>query len=101
MPSIHPQYVTFGTLINKRLFRIPDYQRAYSWESQQRRDLFDDIKKTRLKSGFEHYMATVVTLSRSTKLIGTDEHQIAEVVDGQQRITTLILLLKAIGKGAG
>jgi hypothetical protein len=98
MPSIRPQYVTFGTLINKRLFRIPEYQRAYSWESQQRRDLFDDINNTHSKISFEHYMATVVTLSRTTRLIGTDEHQIAEVVDGQQRITTLILLLKAIEK---
>jgi hypothetical protein len=98
MPSIRPQYLTFGDLINKRLFRIPDYQRAYSWGSQQRQELFEDVRKTSRKSGTEHYMATVVTLSRTTKLIGTDEHQIAEIVDGQQRITTLILLLKAIAK---
>jgi hypothetical protein len=98
MPSIRPQYVTFGTLTTNRLFRIPEYQRAYSWESQQRRDLFDDIRKTHAKVGFEHYMATVVTLSRGTKLIGTDEHQHVEVVDGQQRLTTLIILLKAIEK---
>ncbi|MDE3176722.1 MAG: DUF262 domain-containing protein, partial [Pseudomonadota bacterium] len=66
--------------------------------SQQRRDLFEDIRKTHTKVGFEHYMATVVTLSRGTKLIGTDEHQHVEVVDGQQRLTTLIILLKAIEK---
>jgi hypothetical protein len=98
MPSIHPQYLTFGTLINNRLFRIPEYQRAYSWESEQRKDLFDDIQKTHLNGGSEHYMATMVALSKSTKLIGTDEHQISEVVDGQQRVTTLILILKAIQK---
>lgn len=69
MPSIRPQYVTFGTLINKRLFRIPEYQRAYSWESQQRRDLFSDIEKTRSKIGFEHYMATVVTLVEPQNLL--------------------------------
>jgi len=98
MPSINPKYLTFGNLINNRLFRIPEYQRAYSWEGPQRKDLFDDIHKTRLTGGSEHYMATIVTLSKSTKLIGTDEHQISEVVDGQQRITTLIFILKAIQK---
>src|SRR5262249_13379341 len=98
MPSIHPQYLTFGNLVNKRLLRIPDYQRAYSWGREQRQDLFSDIEKTHQNGGAEHYMATMVTLSKSTKLIGTDEHQISEVVDGQQRVTTLILLLKAIEK---
>jgi uncharacterized protein with ParB-like and HNH nuclease domain len=83
MPSIRPQYLTFGNLLNNRLFRIPDYQRAYSWENPQRDDLFGDINKTRLNGGTEHYMATMVTLSRTTRLIGTDEHQISEVVDGQ------------------
>ena len=98
MASIHPQYLTFGNLINNQLFRIPEYQRAYSWETEQRRDLFDDIHKTRLNGASEHYMATMVTLSKSTKLIGTDEHQISEIVDGQQRVTTLILILKALEK---
>jgi uncharacterized protein with ParB-like and HNH nuclease domain len=98
MPSIRPQYLTFGNLLNNRLFRIPEYQRAYSWESQQRQDLLEDVNKTFFNGGAEHYMATMVTLTKSTKLIGTDEHQVAEVVDGQQRLTTLILLLKAIEK---
>ena len=39
MPSIHPQYLTFGNLVTKRLLRIPDYQRAYSWGREQRQDL--------------------------------------------------------------
>ena len=41
-------------------------------------------------------MATVVTLRRCTKLVGSNEYQITEIVDGQQRLTTLIILLKAI-----
>jgi hypothetical protein len=43
-------------------------------------------------------MATVVGLRREKRMIGTDEHQVVEIVDGQQRVTTLILLLKAIAK---
>jgi uncharacterized protein with ParB-like and HNH nuclease domain len=99
MPSIQPHYLTFANLINNRLFRIPDYQRAYSWERKQRADLFNDIIKTHAKQqDGEHFMATMVTLRRNKRLIGTDEHQITEIVDGQQRITTLILILKAIEK---
>ena len=45
MASIHPEYLTFGKLINNRLFRIPEYQRAYSWQSEQRDDLFEDIRR--------------------------------------------------------
>ena len=43
-------------------------------------------------------MATVVGLRREARIIGLIEHQVIEIVDGQQRITTLILLLKAIAK---
>jgi hypothetical protein len=43
-------------------------------------------------------MATVVGLRREKKTIITDEYQVIEIVDGQQRITTLILLLKSIEK---
>ena len=43
-------------------------------------------------------MATVVGLRREARTIITEEHHVIEIVDGQQRITTLILLLKAITK---
>ena len=41
-------------------------------------------------------MATVVGLRRESRLIGADRYNIIEVVDGQQRLTTLVLLLKSI-----
>ncbi len=43
-------------------------------------------------------MATLVGLRRGSRTIGYTEHQVIEIVDGQQRITTLILMLKAIAK---
>ncbi|MGI8552723.1 MAG: DUF262 domain-containing protein [Dehalococcoidia bacterium] len=86
-------------MLSGRLFRIPQYQRAYSWMSKQRRDLFDDIDRTRaMGADGQHFLATLVGLRRSTVKIVTDVHQVIEVVDGQQRITTLVLLLKAIAK---
>jgi len=99
MIDIQPQHVTLDQLLYGRLFRIPQYQRTYSWHRKQRQDLFDDILRTWV-AGKErsHFMATVVGLRREKRTIMTKEHQVTEVVDGQQRITTLVLLLKAIAK---
>ena len=95
--QLNPLHLKVNSLLNGRLFRIPDYQRAYSWTKKQRNDLFDDIKETH-RSGREHFMATVVALARGTREIAADEFRVVELVDGQQRVTTLIILLKAIAK---
>lgn len=94
---LNPQHLTVAKLLQGRLFRIPDYQRAYSWEKRQRADLFDDIREVH-RSGRDHFMATVVGLARDTRSIDADEFGIVELVDGQQRVTTLVILLKAIEK---
>jgi hypothetical protein len=94
---IQPKYLKLSDLLNGRLFRIPPYQRAYSWERKQREDLFADIEG--LKGGdpeASHFMATMVGLERGKTTIVTDELQEIEVVDGQQRLTTLIILIKAL-----
>lgn len=97
MITIQPQYLTLAKLFDGRLFRIPEYQRAYSWTSHQREDLFDDIKKTHVRgSEAGHFMAAVVGLRRTKQILGTDEFHVMEVVDGQQRLTTLIILLNAL-----
>lgn len=95
--QLNPQHLTISQLLQGRLFRIPDYQRSYSWQKRQREDLFEDIHEA-YRSGREHFMATVVGLARDTRLIDADKFRIVELVDGQQRITTLVLLLKSIEK---
>ena len=97
MITIQPQYLTLSKLLDGRLFRIPEYQRAYSWTSHERRDLFGDIEKVRDKGqNVGHFMAAVVCLRRDKQTLGTDEFDVLEVVDGQQRLTTLIILLNTI-----
>ena len=97
MITIHPQYLTLSKLLDGRLFRIPEYQRAYSWTSSERQDLFGDIEKVRAKGqDAGHFMAAVVCLRREKQTLGTDEFDVLEIVDGQQRLTTLIVLLNAI-----
>ncbi len=97
MISIQPQYLTLSKLLDGRLFRIPEYQRAYSWRKSERQDLFSDIRKLQGKGADAgHFMAAIVCLRRDRKRLGTDEFHVVEVVDGQQRLTTLIVLLNAI-----
>jgi len=95
--QLNPLHIKISALLEGRLFRIPQYQRAYSWRSSQRNDLFSDIEEAN-RSGREHFMATLVALARETREIGVDEFKAVELVDGQQRITTLVILLKAIEK---
>ena len=96
--SIQPNYLPLGKLLANRLFRIPPYQRAYSWQRKQRNDMFDDIKNLEGDTEDFHFMATMVGLCRDTVTIRADRHSRIDVVDGQQRLTTLVILLKAIEK---
>ena len=99
MTQIQPEYVNLETLISRRLFRIPRYQRSYSWGKKQRQDLFNDIKSSYAsETPSDHFMATIVALRRDSVRIKVTEYQKVDIVDGQQRISTLIMLLKAISK---
>ena len=97
MIDIQPRHLPLSKLLAGRLFEIPDYQRAYSWTSRERMDLFEDIRRVYSKGAKEsHFMATIVCLHRRRVDLGTDEYDQLDVVDGQQRLTTLIILLNTI-----
>ncbi len=79
-----------GVLDNRRFFYIPVYQRNYSWKEEQCKVLFDDIIKLYNGEYKEHFIGSIVWKpdeSNSSKL---------GVIDGQQRLTTMFLLIKAI-----
>ena len=97
---LEPKYYVLGELLERRLFQIPDYQRAYSWEKRQRNDLFEDIRKlSSVSKDRHHFMASIVCHdSGQDEIVGAEEFKILDVVDGQQRITSLIILFKAIEK---
>ena len=98
MFNVQPKCLKFADLLEKRLFHIPRYQRAYSWRGTERQDMFQDIRKLKDKPGTSHFMATVVGLGRDKVEIGTDEYGVIDIVDGQQRLTTLVILLKVIAE---
>lgn len=96
--DIDPKRVPLKDFFNGRLYEIPNYQRLYRWGKKQRQDLFNDIDKSMDKKK-PHFMATVVGLNTgSKKTINAIEYPVVEIVDGQQRITTLVILYKAIAK---
>lgn len=93
-----PQNLKLNDLLHGRLFRIPPYQRPYSWQTEHRRDLFDDLRTLYQKRQEFHFMATVVGVDNGPYQLGSDEYQQIDIVDGQQRLTTLVLLLRAISQ---
>ncbi len=76
---------------NGRFFEIPKYQRGYAWEIQNIRELFDDVIES-IDSNSNHYIGTIV-LSKSE-----NDDEKFYVVDGQQRITTITLIISALIK---
>ena len=69
-------------------FFIPDYQRGYRWEAQQVNDLLNDLSFFYKESPGESYSMQPIVVKRK------DDKW--EVVDGQQRLTTVLLVLQAL-----
>ncbi len=93
--------ISLESLFQERLFRVPDYQRGYSWGTQQVRDFLDDLEV--LAPNREHYTGTVVLHKPANGDEFEDEsgksYGLVDIVDGQQRLTTTILLLDGIRRG--
>lgn len=97
---IQPSYTSLQKLFADRVFRIPHYQRFYSWQKRQREDLFGDIEKLKKRNDDnDHFMATIVCYrTAEVTEVGSREYRLYDIVDGQQRLTTLIIILKCIEK---
>jgi len=92
--------LTLERVFTGRLFQIPDYQRGYAWEEKQWRDLVEDLEL--LLEGKDHFMGTLILCPRKEHPSRTPMDEEGRtyvefyVVDGQQRLTTIVLLLDAI-----
>lgn len=98
------QLLTLSKIFTERLFRIPDYQRGYAWTEKQLKDFWTDIEQ--LEPGRNHYtgVLTLENVPESTYRLWDDDFWIVKaksfqpffVVDGQQRLTTAIVLIQVI-----
>ena len=71
-------------------YEIPDYQRPYSWEEEHIKQLFDDLYEFyQRKTDESYFLGSIVVIKQDNK-------PKADVVDGQQRLTSLTILFAAL-----
>ncbi len=97
MPKLNVDQKTIFDLLSDRRsdFLIPDYQRPYAWNEEQCQTLWDDIfafsfpnnNYEEFDENEEYFLGSIVTFKNDNGKL--------EIIDGQQRLTTLMLILRA------
>lgn len=101
---MHSELQSISKIFTENLFRIPDYQRGYSWTEKQLKEFWTDIEQ--LEKGKNHYTG-VLTLEEVPApiysrwdddlwIINSRRYNPFYIVDGQQRLTTIIIALQTI-----
>ena len=86
----HDSYLTSLLKSSDAVFNIPVYQRNYDWDTENCGQLFSDIE-TIAQTGKDHFIGSIVYIS-----IGTATEPYFNIIDGQQRITSIMLFLRAL-----
>lgn len=95
MKAVESNFLKF--IQGPKQFRIPIYQRTYSWSVRQCEQLWNDIVSTVTNDKVQgHFIGSIVYIQGGIYQSSTVSQLV--VIDGQQRLTTLALLLKALGK---
>ncbi len=81
-------------VIEKGVFEIPSYQRGYAWQERQLKDFWNDLEHVSKLGDKFHYMHSL-TLRESENEF---EDSVFEVIDGQQRLATSLILLGLLAK---
>lgn len=85
-----------GTVLSNHKFTIPEYQRGYAWLLPQWIAIWQDLKNNVNSNGQQHFTGMMLLRKSNTQKPG-----IMEVVDGQQRLVTAMLLANALREKAG
>lgn len=98
------ELLSLSKTFTEHLFRIPDYQRGYSWQTKQLKELWNDI--TQLEKHKNHYTGVLTLEAVSSKkyekwdddkwVIEAKKFRPYYIVDGQQRLTTTLILIQTI-----
>ena len=81
-------------------FVIPIYQRTYSWGERECRQLWDDIVRTgRNDAVSAHFVGSIVYVEKGLYSVSSQSPLL--VIDGQQRLTTVTLLIEALARSLG
>ncbi|MDD2443596.1 MAG: DUF262 domain-containing protein [Desulfotomaculaceae bacterium] len=81
-------------------FIIPIYQRTYSWTERECRQLWDDILRTGNDDAISaHFVGSIVYIEKGIYQVTSQSPLL--VIDGQQRLTTVMLILEALARRLG
>ena len=91
-------------IFQNKIFRIPDYQRGYAWQDLQLRDFWEDIVNLQVERYHYTGLLSLKVLSRAeSQKLGNDDRWLLQsgfkayhIVDGQQRLTTFVIMLNEI-----
>ena len=91
MNLLDTRTTNFGDLIgNGKIYRVPPFQRDYSWNEENWEDLWQDILVLHTNPDASHYMGALVLQSSNT----SDKE--FTIIDGQQRLATLSIIAIAV-----
>ena len=82
--------------IFSKWFRIPEYQRPYVWGEDQVIELLDDVMQASTSNPDSQYFLGSMVLSKNLKEEGTTKYEEYDLLDGQQRLTTLFLITAVV-----
>ncbi|WQX96762.1 DUF262 domain-containing HNH endonuclease family protein [Helicobacter pylori] len=88
------ELLNLDSVVEKGVFEIPSYQRGYAWQIRQLKDFWNDLEHvSKLGSQF-HYMHSLTLRELENEF----ESSAFEIIDGQQRLATSLILLGLLAK---
>ncbi len=88
------ELLNLDRVIEKGVFEIPSYQRGYAWQKEQLKDFWNDLEHVSKLGNQFHYMHSLTL----RELENDFENSAFEIIDGQQRLATSLILLGLLAK---
>ncbi|WP_121295122.1 DUF262 domain-containing protein [Helicobacter pylori] len=88
------ELLNLNGVIEKGVFEIPSYQRGYAWQERQLKDFWNDLEHVSKLGDKFHYMHSLTLRELENEF----ENSTFEIIDGQQRLATSLILLGLLAK---
>lgn len=88
------ELLTLDGVVEKGVFEIPSYQRGYAWQKRQLKDFWNDLEHVSKLGNKFHYMHSLTLRELENEF----ESSAFEIIDGQQRLATSLILLGILAK---
>lgn len=88
--------VTVNHLLSEKGLNIPDYQRPYCWTAKNVEQLLNDINESRQQGRLDYLIGSIILHKKDGKTDSGEDVVELDIVDGQQRVTTICLIARII-----